>query len=76
MKKLHLVTGHLQKLHEKPVYTLAAMSGTKTLRTWEFGSEKERAEFLRPVGKGKGAGTIEFSDDDLAALGINPKTLM
>jgi hypothetical protein len=73
MKKLHLVTGHVRRLNEKPIFTLAAMAGTRTLRTWEFGSETERSDFL--LSRNAKPGDIEFSNDDLTALGIDPKTL-
>jgi hypothetical protein len=73
MKKLHLVTGHLQKVGEKPAFILAAMSGTVTIREWKFDSEKERTDFL--LGRNARPGEIEFSDDDVKALGIDPRKL-
>jgi hypothetical protein len=73
MRKLQLVVGHVQKQHEKPTFTLAAMAGNKTLREWNFASEKERSDFL--LNRNTNPGAIQFSDDDLEALGIDPKTL-
>jgi hypothetical protein len=73
MKKLRLVAGNLKELNKKPIFTLAAVADNKVIREWKFDSEKERSDFL--LSKGKAAGSIEFSDDDLKAFGIDPKKL-
>jgi hypothetical protein len=73
MKRLRLVTGHLKELNKEPIFTLAAVADNKVVHEWKFDSEKERSDFL--LSRNTRPGDIEFSDDDLKALGINPKTL-
>jgi hypothetical protein len=69
MKEMHLITGHLRKVGTKPAFILAAMAGSVTIREWQFDTEKERSDFL--LGRNARPRDIEFSDDDLRALGID-----
>jgi hypothetical protein len=73
MRRLRLVTGNLKELNKKTIFTLAAVVDNKVIHEWKFDSEKERSDFL--LSRNARSGDIEFSDDDLKALGINPKTL-